>query len=117
MLQEFRNFINKGNVLDLAVAVILGAAFGKIVGSLVEDIIMPIIGGLFQVNFVDIKLGGLAVGKFIQSVVDFFLVAIPVFFIVKAAAKTKLSAPPPPPPPPTSTDVLLTEIRDLLKKQ
>jgi large conductance mechanosensitive channel len=114
MLQEFRNFINKGNVLDLAIAVILGAAFGKIVGSLVEDIIMPIIGSLLKVNFVDIKLGGLAIGKFIQSVVDFFLVAIPVFFVVKAAARAKLASPP---APPTNTDVLLTEIRDLLKKQ
>jgi large conductance mechanosensitive channel len=116
MLQEFKNFINKGNVLDLAVAVILGAAFGKIVGSLVEDIIMPIVGSIFSVNFTDIKLGNIGIGKFIQSIVDFILVAIPVFMIVKAAAKAKLASPPPAAPPST-TDTLLAEIRDLLKKQ
>ncbi|MEO5583151.1 MAG: MscL family protein, partial [Saprospiraceae bacterium] len=64
-----------------------------------------------------IKLGGLAIGKFIQSIIDFFLVAITVFFVIKAAARAKLTVPPPPPPPLSSTDFLLTEIRDLLQKQ
>jgi large conductance mechanosensitive channel len=130
MLQEFKNFINKGNVLDLAVAVILGAAFGKIVGSLVEDIIMPIIGSIINLNFatwsITLKEAVLAadgkvmqpailfgIGKFLQSILDFFLVAFPVFLIVRAANKAKLAAPP---APPTPTESLLTEIRDLLKK-
>lgn len=113
MLQEFKKFISNGNVLDLAVAVILGAAFGKIVGSFVDDIIMPIVGLVFNVNFKDIMLGNIAIGKFIQSVVDFILVAIPIFIIVKSAARAKLASPP---APPTTTESLLTEIRDALKK-
>ncbi len=130
MFSEFKNFIQRGNVLDLAVAVIIGAAFGKIVSSLVDDILMPIIGAIFHYN---IKEWGyvlkaavvgpdgkeiapalvFGIGKFLQTVIDFILVAFPVFLLVKAAAKAKLSAPP---APPTTTESLLTEIRDLLKK-
>ncbi len=133
MFQEFKNFINKGNVLDLAVAVVLGAAFGEIVSSLVADIIMPVIGSIFNINFVDWKymleqavVGAdgkeitpaiyFRIGKFIQSIVDFILVAIPVFLIVKSAAKARMSAGPPPPPAPSLSETLLGEIRDLLKK-
>lgn len=132
MLKEFKDFINKGNVLDLAVAVILGAAFGKIVGSMVEDILMPVIGSIFSVNIADWKyvmkeavLGAdgsvttaaveFRIGKFIQTVIDFNLVAFPVFLIIKAVNKMKKAAPPEPAGPST-TDALLTEIRDLLKK-
>jgi len=133
MWKEFKNFINQGNVLDLAVAVILGAAFGKIIGSLVEDILMPVISSIFNVNISDLKyvlkeavIGAdgkvmspavvFGIGKFIQSVIDFILVAFPVFLIVKAVNKSRRQTPPPPPPGPSTTDSLLTEIRDLLKK-
>ncbi|MEP7269337.1 MAG: large conductance mechanosensitive channel protein MscL [Saprospiraceae bacterium] len=130
MIKEFRDFINKGNVLDLAVAVILGAAFGKIVGSLVEDILMPVIGAIFNVNIAawgftlkeavmgaDGKVAEPAVvfgiGKFLQSIIDFLFVAFPVFIIVKATNKSKETAPP---AGPTPSETLLGEIRDLLKK-
>ena len=133
MLKEFKDFINKGNVLDLAVAVILGAAFGKIVSSMVEDILMPVIGSLFSVNIADWKyvmkeavLGAdgtvtsaaveFRIGNFLQTVIDFILVAFPVFLIIKAVNKMKKTAAPPEPAGPSTTDALLTEIRDLLKK-
>lgn len=133
MLKEFRDFISRGNVLDLAIAVIIGAAFGKIIGSLVEDILMPIISSIFNVNIADLKyvlkpaeLGAdgkeihpaivFGIGKFIQTIIDFILVAFPVFLIVKAMNRMKRKAPDLPPPGPSSTDILLMEIRDLLKK-
>lgn len=133
MWKEFKNFINQGNVLDLAVAVIIGTAFGKIIGSLVEDILMPVISSVFSVSIPDVKIIikesivgadgkvitpgiALGIGKFIQSVIDFILVAIPVFFVVKVMNKLKRTSPPPPPAPPSTTEVLLAEIRDLLKK-
>lgn len=133
MWKEFKSFINQGNVLDLAIAVILGAAFGKIIASLVEDILMPVIGLIFNVNIADLKvvlkeavLGAdgketsaevvFGIGKFIQAIIDFILVAFPIFLIVKAVNKIKKQSPPPPPPGPTATEALLMEIRDLLKK-
>jgi large conductance mechanosensitive channel len=133
MWKEFKDFINQGNVLDLAIAVIIGAAFGKIIGSLVEDILMPVISSIFSVNIPDLKLvlkpaelGAdgqelhpaivFGIGKFIQTIIDFILVAFPVFLIVKSVNKMKRKAPVPPPPGPSSTDALLMEIRDLLKK-
>lgn len=130
MLKEFKEFISKGNVLDLAVAVIIGAAFGKIVSSMVEDILMPVIGSLFSVNIADWKyvlkeaiLGPdgavtteaveFRIGNFLQTVIDFILVAFPIFLIIKAVNKMKKTAP----AAPSSTDTLLTEIRDLLKSK
>lgn len=131
MIKEFKDFIMRGNVLDLAVAVILGAAFGNIVGSLVDDIIMPIVSSFFKINVSDIGITlkqastgpdgkeipaiVFKIGKFLQSIIDFILVAVPVFLVVKAVSKAKLATPPAPPAP-TPSETLLTEIRDLLKK-
>ena len=100
MLKEFKDFVMRGNVLDLAVAVIIGGAFGKIVASLVNDIIMPFIGILMGgVNFTDLQVTvGTAVikyGAFIQTIVDFLVVAFVIFLIVKAANKMKKPAPAP----------------------
>jgi large conductance mechanosensitive channel len=85
IISEFREFAMKGNVVDLAVGVIIGGAFGKIVTSLVSDIIMPLVGLLLgKVSFTDIKIGPVAVGNFIQASVDFIIIALSVFFMVKA---------------------------------
>lgn len=106
MLKEFKEFIMRGNVIDLAVAVAIGAAFGKIVASLVNDILMPLIGVLMQgVDFSSLAwmVGDASInyGMFIQAVVDFLLVAIVVFLIVKGANKLKKA---PPPADPTTKD-------------
>ncbi len=127
---EYREFIQRGNVIDLAVGIIMGAAFGKITTSLVQDIIMPPIGFLLGgVEFTALSIslqpvdGRAAVtidyGKFIQAVVDFLIVAFAVFLIVKAANAFKRRQEPAPaaPPTPSAEEVLLTEIRDLLKSQ
>lgn len=130
LLQEFKAFAMRGNVIDMAVGIIIGAAFGKIVTSVVNDIIMPPIGLLVGgVNFTDLKIvlkhavdGNPAVtlnyGNFLQVVFDFLIIAFAVFMLVKAlsAAKREEEAAPPAPPAPTKTEILLTEIRDLLKK-
>lgn len=99
MLKEFREFVMRGNVLDLAVGVIIGGAFGKIVASLVNDILMPLIGVLLGgVNFSEQKASiGEAVitwGVFVQTVIDFLIVAFVIFLIVKAANKMKKAPPP-----------------------
>ena len=121
MLKEFRDFINKGNVLDLAVAVIMGAAFGAIVTSLVNDIIMPVIGVIMGgIDFTSLKLFDLiAYGNFIQAVINFLIIAFVIFMIVRSlnSMTKKPEAPKGPPPPPPADVQLLTEIRDLLKKQ
>ncbi len=128
ILQDFKEFAVKGNVVDMAVGIIVGAAFGKIVSSFVADVIMPPIGLLLGgVDFSNLVItlkaaadGAAAVtlnyGKFIQSVVDFVIIAFAIFMGVKAisALKKQEAAAPAPPPP---TEVLLTEIRDLLKKK
>jgi large conductance mechanosensitive channel len=106
MLKEFKAFVMRGNVLDLAVAVIIGGAFGKIVGSLVNDIIMPIIGLVMGgVNFseLSITIGNAVVkwGSFVQTVIDFLVIAFVIFMIVKAANKMKKPAPAPAPAEPT----------------
>jgi large conductance mechanosensitive channel len=122
-LKEFRDFAIKGNVVDLAVGVIIGAAFGKIVSSLVGDIVMPLVGiliGGVQFESLVFMVGDakVAYGKFIQNVVDFVLVAIVIFLLVKAInhfrrkAETEPKAAPPP-----RQEQLLEEIRDLLKKK
>lgn len=130
ILKEFREFAVKGNVVDLAVGVIIGGAFGKIVSSLVNDVIMPPIGLLIGgVDFKDLAVvlkeaqnGAEAVtlkyGAFIQNVFDFLIIAMAVFAMVKVLNNLK-KAPEPAPakaPEPTAEEKLLTEIRDLLKK-
>lgn len=126
MLKEFRDFIARGNVLDLAVAVILGAAFGAIVTSLVNDIIMPlvgiIIGGIsFTGLMVQVGTAQLKYGNFIQALVNFLIVAFVIFLIVrsinKVQARFQKPAAPAAPPPPAEDVLLLREIRDLLRAQ
>jgi large conductance mechanosensitive channel len=133
LADEFKAFAMKGNVVDMAVGIIIGAAFGKIVSSIVSDIIMPPLGLLIGgVNFTDLKLVLKAAtdtapavtwnyGNFIQVVFDFMIVAFAVFMVIKAmnaAKKNAEAAPAAPavPPAPTKEEVLLGEIRDLLKK-
>ena len=130
ILDEFRQFAVKGNMVDMAIGIIIGAAFGKIVASLVSDIIMPPIGLLLGgVNFTDLKVVMRAAtetapavtwnyGSFIQVLIDFLIIALVVFMLVKAinAAKKKEEAAPAAPPAPSKDQELLTEIRDLLKK-
>jgi len=119
MWKEFRDFIARGNVVDLAVAVILGTAFGAIVTSLVDDIIMPLIGillGGVDLTELMVRVGSAEVmyGRFIQALVNFLIIAFAVFLIVRAVNKFRKPAPEAPPAPPEDV-VLLTEIRDLLK--
>ncbi len=117
MLKEFRDFAVRGNVIDLAVAVIIGGAFGKIVGSLVNDILMPLIGlALGGLNFAELSVTvGQAVikwGAFAQAIIDFVVIAFVIFLIVKAANKTKKEEPAPAPAAPTTKECpfCLTEI-------
>ena len=109
MLKEFKDFVMRGNVLDLAVAVIIGGAFGKIVASLVNDVIMPLVGiAMGGVNFTDLQVAvGTAVikyGTFIQTIVDFLVVAFVIFLIVKAANKMRKPAPAAAPAAPTTKE-------------
>jgi large conductance mechanosensitive channel len=132
---DFKAFIMRGNVVDLAVGVIIGGAFGAIVGSLVNDIIMPPIGQLTKgVDFKEMNLAldgktyttiaaakaaGVATinyGNFINLIINFVIIAFVIFLIVRYMARFVPAPPPPPPPGPTPTEQLLTEIRDLLKK-
>jgi len=125
---EFKEFAMKGNVVDMAVGVIIGAAFGKIVSSLVENVIMPPIGMLMAgVNVSDwaAKIGVAANGKdvmlkygaFLQTVIDFLIVAFIIFMALKGINKLKKPAPDAPPPAPSAQEVLLGQIRDLLAKR
>jgi large conductance mechanosensitive channel len=131
-LQEFKEFAVKGNVVDMAVGVVIGAGFGKIVTSLVADIITPVLGILIGgVNFTNLKLtlkDAVAdkapvtwnYGSFIQSIFDFLIIAWAIFVLVKLINRLKRQEPPkpppaPPPPPPSAEVQLLTEIRDALK--
>ena len=121
MLQEFRSFAMKGNVVDLAVGVIIGAAFGKIVTSLVEDVIMPLLGTIIGgVNFSTLAIGvgsaTLKYGKFLQSCLDFLIIAWAIFVAVKLISRLRREEPPVPSAPPRQ-EVLLGEIRDLLKQR
>ena len=96
MLKEFKEFAMKGNVMDLAIGVIIGGAFSAIVTSVVEDLLTPIIGMIFGTpDFSGIKLGGIMVGNFINAVVNFIIVALCLFAIVKAMNKLKKPAPAP----------------------
>jgi large conductance mechanosensitive channel len=124
LVKEFKEFAMRGNVMDLAVGVIIGAAFGKIVSSLVDNILMPIVGILLQgVKFEDlvIKVGDAEIkyGLFIGSIIDFIIIAFVIFMLVKAmnSMQKKEAAAPAPPPVPTKDQQLLGEIRDLLKNR
>lgn len=123
VLKEFRDFAIKGNVLDLAVGLVIGASFGKIVSSLVGDVLMPTLGLIMgKLDFSSLALtvgeSKIAYGMFIQSVVDFVIVAFCIFIVIKQVNRFKKSAPPPPPPPAPKEEVrLLTEIRDALRSQ
>lgn len=131
MLKEFKKFALKGNVLDLAIGVIIGGAFGKIVSSLVGDIIMPIFSLILgRINLKDLswiipsRVEGmddviLSYGQFLQNVVDFLIISFSIFMFTKllASFKKKEEEKPPEPPKPTKEEELLTEIRDLLKNR
>ena len=130
LLEEFKAFIMRGNVVDMAVGVIIGGAFSKIVTSLVNDIFMPIIGmvlGNVDFTSLEIKLGepvegaeqaAIRYGMFIQEIVNFLIIAFCIFMVIKLIAKIqkKKDETPAPAPEPTKEEVLLTEIRDALNK-
>lgn len=137
MLKEFREFALKGNVVDLAIGVIIGAAFGKIVDSMVSDMIMPLIGALGSVDFSNYFVGlndtvtatvldeakkqgaVLAWGKFVTVMINFIIIAFVLFLVVKGMNRLKRQPEPAPatPPEPPADVKLLTEIRDLLSKR
>ena len=123
MLKGFRDFLLRGNVVDLAVAVIIGAAFGAVVDSFVKDVITPIIGAVGgQPDFSAIRLGPIAIGSFLNAILSFVIIAAVIYFLVvvpmnrimeRTRRQTETSAP----PAPTKEEVLLAEIRDLLKQR
>lgn len=136
LFKEFKEFAMRGNVIDLAVGVVIGAAFGKIVSALVDKVLMPPIGMMFgKVNFSELKIVlqkavtegdkiitpevAIGYGAFLQTLIDFVIIAFCIFLVVKAyqMAMKKEEAAPPPPAPPTKDQELLTEIRDLLKQK
>lgn len=134
IIEEFKKFISRGNVVDLAVGVIIGAAFGKIVSSVVNDIVMPPIGVLLGgMNFTSLRIVlkegstdaagnvteavAINYGNFIQTGIDFLLIAAAIFLFVKAFNAMKRKEDPAPPPPITNEEKLLTEIRDILSKK
>ncbi len=122
LIKEFREFAIKGNVVDLAVGVIIGAAFGKIVASLVEDIVMPLIGSVGRVDFKSLmwEVGDAKIlyGKFIQTCVDFGIIAFSIFVAVKVINYLRnLEKHQAPAATPPRQEMLLEEIRDLLKKR
>lgn len=131
IIKEFKEFAVKGNMVDLAVAVVIGGAFGKIVTSFVNDVIMPPIGLLLGgADFSSLKIPlkaaegevpavTLNYGAWINTVIDFLIVALVIFFVIKAlnSLKKKQAEAPAPPPEPTKEETLLTEIRDLLAKK
>jgi len=121
MMKEFKDFAIKGNVIDLAVGIVIGAAFGSIVASLVGDIIMPIFGVIMHgVSFVDLSINvgaaKITYGKFIQAIINFVIIAFSLFIVIKGINATKKKEAAAAPPEPTNQEKLLTEIRDLLKK-
>ncbi len=132
MIREFREFAVRGNVVDMAVGIIIGTAFGRIVSSFVADVVMPPIGVLLGgVDFSDLSLTVqeavgeapavvIAWGQFTQTLIDFVIIAFVIFLVVKGINRMKRKAeeaPAPTPPAPSQEQVLLAEIRDLLKKQ
>ena len=122
VFREFREFAVKGNIVDLAVAVVIGGAFGKIVTSLVEDIVMPAVGALGGVDFksLAVQVGDARIlyGKFIQTFVDFFIIAAAIFVMVKVINELRRrDEHKPPAATPPRQEMLLEEIRDLLKRR
>jgi large conductance mechanosensitive channel len=131
LIKEFKEFAVRGNVVDMAVGIIVGAAFGKIVSSMVADVVMPPIGVLLGgVDFSDLAVTVraatetapavvIAYGKFIQTVIDFTIIAFVIFLAIKGINRLKRQeeATPAAPPAPSKEELLLTEIRDLLKQQ
>lgn len=124
MIKEFKEFIMRGNVMDLAVAVIIGAAFTAIVNSLVNDIIMPIIGVIlggvdFSTLAITVGEATITYGNFIQAIINFLLVALVLFLLIRAINRMSRKQPPAPaaPPEPTTEEKLLAEIRDLLRER
>jgi large conductance mechanosensitive channel len=136
MLQEFKAFVMRGNVVDLAVGVIIGAAFGKIVTSLTNDLILPVVGlamGKIDFSNLFVNLGDgefatlkaatdagapvLKYGVFTNTILDFIILAFIIFMMVRAMNRMKAAEPPPAPPGPTPDQKLLTEIRDALKSR
>jgi len=135
MLNDFKSFAMRGNVVDLAVGVIIGAAFGKIIGSFVDDLVMPLIGAVTggrdfsnfyqplssaihsEMTYAEAKSVGAAVGygQFLTVVVNFLIIAFVVFLVIRQIEKLKKPAPAAEAPPPPQSEVLLGEIRDLLK--
>lgn len=121
LVKEFKEFAIKGNIVDLAVAVVIGGAFGAIISSMVDDVITPLIltPALKAAHVEDIdKLvwGAVKIGKFLSAVIKFFMIAVSLFAIIKVINSTKKKEVEAPPAVPSSTDKLLTEIRDALKK-
>jgi len=128
---EFKEFAMRGNVIDLAVGVVIGGAFGKIVSSLVGDVVMPALSPILgSVHFTDLALRiatnaqgqpvMLRYGAFLQTIFEFLVIALSIFMVIKGINKLKRAPPPPvdaPPPPPTRTEELLQEIRDQLAKR
>jgi len=118
IVSEFKEFISKGNVLDLAVGVIIGAAFGKIVSSLTDDIIMPVIGlAVGKLDYSHIMLGPMKIGSFLNAVLNFLIIAFCIFLVVKAANRFKKKPVPVvvADPGPTKDQLLLMDIRDALR--
>jgi large conductance mechanosensitive channel len=131
MMKEFKDFAMRGNVIDMAVGIVIGGAFGKIVSSFVADVVMPPLGLLIGgVDFSDLTIilqqaendvaeVAIRYGMFIQNILDFVIIAFAIFMVVKGMNRMKrkeAAAPPPAPPAPSNEEILLGEIRDLLKK-
>lgn len=131
---DFKKFAMRGNIIDMAVGVVVGGAFGKIVTSLVSDIIMPVIGKMTSgVSLTDLKyvlteeivdgetviVNAINYGQFIQTIIDFIIIAFCIFLVLRVMMKFKKKeeAAPPAPPAPTKTEILLEEIRDLMKEK
>ena len=135
MLKEFKEFALKGNLIDMAVGLVIGAAFGTVTSSFIDGVFMPLVGQIFQLgDFSQAKFvlspavvdaarkvvtpeSAIKYGTFIGNVINFLIVAFVMFMIIKGMNKLKKEEAAAPPPPPPAEEVLLTEIRDLLKKQ
>jgi large conductance mechanosensitive channel len=128
LASEFKEFAMRGSVIDLAVGVVIGAAFGKIVSSLVGDVVMPALSPILgSVNFTDLSLkiatdsAGkpvlLKYGSFLQTIFEFIVIALAIFIVVKGINRLKRPSPTAPPPPPTKTEALLQDIKDILAKK
>lgn len=123
-VKEFKEFAMKGNLIDMAIGIVIGAAFATVTGAFIDGIFMPLVGLIFKVeNFdsytLDVAGATVQIGKFIGSVINFTMVAFVMFMLIKGMNRMKKKAeeaPAPAPPAPTKEELLLTEIRDLLKK-